>query len=113
MFYKLRLDSQPIRLIKSHTITNRAKLLLLNALFYLDKNNMLIGSPKDLMKLLNLGKYDFEEGMKELKRFDLVRKYTKREYMFNPEILHYGDDKHLYILHHKWETQTTRGIRKS
>ena len=112
MFYKLRLDSKPISLIKHHVVSNRAKLLLINAMFFLNKNNMLVGSPSDLQEKLNLGKNEFELGIKELKIFDLVRKYSKQEYMFNPELLYCGDEKKYAILLHMWEKQTTRGVRK-
>ena len=111
MFYKLYLDNPAGQVIKNNQINNKAKVLFISAVFHLNKRNMLVGSPKDIQKKLNISKGDFELGIQELKRNNLVRKYSKTEYMINPELTYYGDEKVFYTLKHIWDTQTTIGIR--
>lgn len=112
MFVKLQQQSNAAIRVKDPSMGRQGKSVLGVAMFYLDKNNLLVGSPIELQKLLGLSKSDFEIGMKQLKAADLVRKFSKREYMINPLLVYYGDERHLYILKYKWDTQTTLGLRK-
>jgi len=55
--------------------------------------------------------HDFHRGLRVLKKSDFIRKYTKKEYMLNPDVMFNGNDKQYFIVKHMWDTQTSRGLR--
>lgn len=112
MFMKVNQDTAATKIFQSRKVGRAAKAVFGIALMFIDRNNLLIGAPVNLQNKMGLGKSDFEIGMRDLKNADLVRKYSKQEYMFNPDLVCYGDERNYYILKDKWERQTTAGLRK-
>ncbi|MEA2037057.1 MAG: hypothetical protein U9O94_06085 [Nanoarchaeota archaeon] len=93
-------------------INRSAKLMFINAALCINNQNIIKGTPKELQEKFKINSHSFEVAMQELKRNDLVRKYTKTEYMFNPDYMCWGVTADYKVLNHMWENQTTRGLRK-
>ena len=111
MFNKLQLGTQPANLIANSRLSSDAALVLLKLMYQINRVNMVVGTPKLISKTVGITLHDFHRGMRALKKADFVRKYTKKEYMLNPDVLFNGNDKQYYIVKHMWDTQTSRGLR--
>ena len=68
-------------------------------------------SPKEISNKVGLTLGDFSVGIRVLKKCDLIRKFTKKEYMLNPDVMFNGNDKQYFIIKHMWDTQTSKGLR--
>lgn len=101
---------EAIRLCRAR-IHPAAGIVLLKLCILSDRNNIVQGKPTDLAKEINVTLWEFNKGVRELKELDIVRKYTKTEYMISPNYKYNGDERRFYILQNMWENQTTKGKR--
>jgi len=81
--------------------------------FNINKQNIVKGTPETIIKSTNITAWEFKVGIKELKRYNIIRKYTAKEYMLNPDVSYNGDDRRYYVLKHMWDTQTTTGLKEA
>ena len=111
MWNKTMTNTQSSKYLLQSLSDPRAGLLLIKFSLGINRINVVEGTAKELAKAWGISERNFIYGVKELKRLDIVRKYTKREYMLNPDVTYNGGDKQLYLIKHLWDTQTTRGLR--
>ena len=109
-FIKSMTDTKASKYLLREFNDPRAGLLLIKLSLDIDKGNLITGTPASLAKRYNISVRNFIFGVKVLKQVDLIRKYSKQEYMLNPKIEYIGDDKRLWLLEHIWDTQTTSGL---
>lgn len=112
MFNKLQTDTPEANYVNRQLTDKSAALILLKFLQQANRFNIIKGNPKGIAEYFGIRVGDFHTGIRELKKMDFVRKYTKYEYMLNPDIAFNGDDKQYFILKHIWNTQTSKGLRK-
>tara|TARA_B110001454_G_C12497296_1_gene341167 strand:+ start:116 stop:457 length:342 start_codon:yes stop_codon:yes gene_type:complete len=111
MFNKFQLGTQPATFLAKNKLSGASALVLLKIMYQINRVNMVIGTPQDIAKTAGITIGDFTVGIRALKRCDLIRKYTKKEYMLNPDVMFNGDDKQYFIVKHMWDTQTSKGLR--
>tara|TARA_B100001245_G_C22872867_1_gene419736 strand:- start:1069 stop:1407 length:339 start_codon:yes stop_codon:yes gene_type:complete len=111
MFNKFQLGTQPANFLAKTKLNSAAALVLLKMMYHINRVNMVIGTPKSISETAGMTLGDFSVGIRSLKKCDLVRKYTKKEYMLNPDVMFNGNDKQYFIVKHMWDTQTSRGLR--
>ncbi len=111
MFNKFQLGTQPADFLAKAKLDSTAALVLLKLMCHINRSNMVVGTPQGIAEMSGMTLREFILGSRYLKKCDLIRKYTKREYMLNPDIMFNGDDRQYYIVKHMWDTQTTRGLR--
>lgn len=111
MFNKFSTSSPEARQLGTAPMEHCAGTVLLKLMFHMNRWNMVKGKPATLNKLMGISLWDFNHGVKALKKLDFVRKYTKWEYMVNPNLIFNGDEKQFYIVQHMWDTQTKSGLR--
>ncbi len=111
MFNKLQLGTQPASLLAKTKLTSSAALVLLKMMYHINRMNMVIGTPATISKMSGVRLHDFHRGLRGLKKLDFIRKYTKKEYMLNPDVMFNGDDKRYYVVKHMWDTQTSKGLK--
>ena len=111
MFNKFQLGTQPANFLAKTKLNSAAALVLLKMMYHINRVNMVIGTPKSKSETAGMTLGDFSVGIRSLKKCDLVRKYTKKEYMLNPDVMFNGNDKQYFIVKHMWDTQTSRGLR--
>ena len=111
MFNKFQLGTQSHEFLARAKLDSIAALVLLKMMCHINKSNMVVGTPKSIAETSGMTLREFILGSRSLKKSDLIRKYTKREYMLNPDIMFNGDDRRYYIIKHMWDTQTSRGLR--
>ena len=111
MFNKFQLGTQPANFLAKTKLNSAAALVLLKMKYHINRVNMVIGTPKSISETAGMTLGDFSVGIRSLKKCDLVRKYTKKEYMLNPDVMFNGNDKQYFIVKHMWDTQTSRGLR--
>ena len=111
MFNKFQLGTQPANFLAKTKLNSAAALVLLKIMYHINRVNMVIGTPKSISETAGMTLGDFSVGIRSLKKCDLVRKYTKKEYMLNPDVMFNGNDKQYFIVKHMWDTQTSRGLR--
>ena len=81
-------------------------------LFLAVDNRMLVkGSPEGVSKLIGVNVSNFCLAVRELKRMGLVRKYSRWEYMINPECKKIDDIRDEEQLMHMWNKDSTDGLR--
>lgn len=112
MFNKFQLGTQAAAVLAKAQLDGVAALVLLKMMYHIDKKNVVSGAPKDIADKAGMTIGDFGVGIRSLKKWDIVRKYTKKEYMLNPDVMFNGDDRQYFIVKHMWETQTSRGLRE-
>jgi len=112
MFNKFQLSTQPALFLAKNKLSSASALVLLKMMYHINRVNMVSGTPKEISALTGVTLGDFSVGIRSLKKCDLIRKYTKKEYMLNPDVMFNGDDKQYFIVKHMWETQTSKGLRK-
>jgi len=112
MWDKLMTDTNMAKFLAKKLNSPKAGLLLLKFMYHTDSSNLVAGVPVDIAKKFGISLRNFTYGVRELKGLDLVRKYSKREYMLNPAVSYHGDTKRAFILQHIWDTQTTSGLRE-
>jgi len=111
MFNKFQVGTQAAKHLAQVCNDKSATLVLIKFMYQMNKFNMIVGTPASIAKQSGILIRDFSLGIRALKEFDFVRKYTKREYMVNPDIMFNGDDEKYFVVKHMWDTQTTRGLR--
>jgi hypothetical protein len=111
MFNKFQLDTKAVTILSKAKLNGAASSVLLKFMFHINRSNMVVGAPADIAKLTRTSLREFNLGIRALKKYNFVRKYTKKEYMLNPDIMFNGDDKRYYVIKHMWDTQTTEGLR--
>ena len=112
MFNKMQLDNSISRIARSPACTGPAVQVLHHFAYDMNKINMVRGTPAELAKHCRMKILQFNLGIKNLKQLNIIRKYTKREYMLNPDYAYNGDDKRYFIIKSMWDNQTTLGLRK-
>ena len=81
-------------------------------LFLAANNRMLVkGSPEAISKLISVNVSNFCLAVRELKKMGLVRKYSRWEYMINPECKKIDDIRDEEQLMHMWNKDSTDGLR--
>jgi len=113
VFNKLQTDTGISKLVHSQDMGSAAVHVLHYCSVHINRSNMLVGTPEQVAELFNMSILQFNQGINKLKKLNVIRKYTKKEYMLNPDIAYNGDDKRYFILRHMWDTQTTSGLRES
>ncbi len=111
MFNKLVIGSRAANYIAKTCSDKSTMLVLIKLMYSINRMNIVVGTPKSISASSGITIGDFSSGVRGLKKLDFVRKYTKREYMLNPEVVFNGDDRQFYIVKHMWDTQTSRGLR--
>jgi len=111
MFNKLQLGTHPAKLISTNKLPPDAALVLLKLMYKINRVNMVVGTPMSISESTGITLHDFHRGLRALKKCDFIRKFTKKEYMLNPDIMFNGNDRHYYVVKHMWDTQTSRGLR--
>lgn len=111
MFNKFQLGTQPADFLAKAKLDNVGALVLLKFMYHINKLNMVVGTPKEISRMSGMTIGDFTLGIRALKKCDLIRKFTKKEYMLNPDIMFNGDDRRYYVVKHMWDTQTSKGLR--
>jgi len=112
MFNKFQLNTPTAVFLAKSRLSNSASVVLLKMMCHIDRLNMVVGTPAYIAKIAGITVRDFSIGIRALKSYDLVRKYTKKEYMLNPDVMFNGDDKQYFIVKHMWDKQTSRGLRE-
>ena len=111
MFNKLQLGTQPASFLTKTKLNSSAALVLLKMMYHVNRLNILAGTPDTIAAKAGMTLWDFTMGIRILKRQGIIRKYTKMEYMLNPDVMFNGNDKQYFIVKHMWETQAKRGLR--
>ena len=111
MFNKLHTDKGIGHALHKQDLGLAAVAVLHYFCFNINKQNIVTGTPETLSKLFNMSLLHINQGIRTLKKVDVIRKYTKQEYMLHPDIAYNGDDKRYWVLKHMWDTQTTSGLR--
>ena len=112
MFNKFQLGTAPATLLANNKLSSDAALVLLKIMYKINRVNMVIGTPATISESAGITLHDFHRGLRALKKCDFIRKFTKKEYMLNPDIMFNGNDLQYFIVKHMWDTQTSRGLRK-
>ena len=111
MFNKFQLGTPPATLLANNKLSSHAALVLLKIMYKINRVNMVAGTSEEICKSTGMTLHDFHRGLRNLKKSDFIRKYTKKEYMLNPDVMFNGNDKQYFIVKHMWDTQTSRGLR--
>ena len=112
MFNKFQLGTQSSDFLAHAKLDSVGALVLVKMMCHINKRNMVVGTPKGIALMTGMTIGDFTRGSRALKKADLIRKYTKKEYMLNPDIMFNGDDRQYFIVKHMWDTQTSKGLRE-
>ena len=111
MFNKFQLGTAPATFLAKNKLSSASALVLLKIMYQINRANKVSGTPQEIAKRGGITIGDFTVGIRALKKCDLIRKYTKKEYMLNPDVMFNGNDKQYFIVKHMWDTQTSRGLR--
>ena len=87
MFNKLQLGTQPASLLAKTKLSSSAALVLLKMMYHVNRMNMVVGTPETISDMSGVRLHDFHRGLRALKKLDFIRKYTKKEYMLNPDVM--------------------------
>ena len=83
-------------------------------LFLVVDNRMLVkGSPEVVSKLIEVSVSNFCLAVRELKRMGLIRKYSRWEYMVNPECREIDSIRDEEQLMYMWEKDSISGLRSA
>ena len=83
-------------------------------LFLVVDNRMLVkGSPGVVSKLIGVNVSNFCLAVRELKRMGLVRKYSRWEYMVNPECREIDNIRDEEQLMYMWKKDSISGLRSA
>ena len=111
MFNKFQLGTHPAIFLANNKLSSVSALVLLKMMYHINRVNIVVGAPKEISAMYKITLGDFSLGIRDLKKCDLIRKYTKKEYMLNPDVMFNGNDKQYFIVKHMWDTQTSKGLR--
>lgn len=78
-----------------------------------DQRMLVKGSPETVSKLIEVNVSNFCLAVRELKRMGLVRKYSRWEYMVNPECREIDSIKDKEQLMYMWEKDSISGLRSA
>ena len=78
-----------------------------------DQRMLVKGSPETVSKLIEVNISNFCLAVRELKRMGLVRKYSRWEYMVNPECREIDSIKDKEQLMYMWEKDSISGLRSA
>jgi len=95
MFNKFQLGTQPADFLAKAKLEPVAALVLLKLMCHINRSNMVVGTPQGIAEMSGMTLREFILGSKHLKKCDLIRKYTKREYMLNPDIMFNRGNKYI------------------
>lgn len=112
MFNKFLTDTAEAGYLRSKQLNASAALVLLKLMYRVNRYNIVEGSPSNLSWAMGISLWDFNHGVRVLKKMDLVRKYSKWEYMVNPQVMFNGEEKQRQIVRQLWNNQTKRGFRQ-
>ena len=83
-------------------------------LFLVVDNRMLVkGPPEVVSKLIGVNVSNFCLAVRELKRMGLVRKYSRWEYMVNPECREIDSIRDEEQLMYMWKKDSISGLRRA
>ncbi len=111
MFNKLKQDSIEADTLRHGKLSGPAAVVFVKMLFSVNQNNIVQGTPEEIIQGSRMTEWEFKLGIKHLKTKNIIRKYTAKEYMLNPDVSFNGMDNRYYILKHMWDTQTTSGLK--
>ena len=111
MFNKFQLGTHPAVFLAKNKLSSSSALVLLKMMYHINRMNMVVGTPEKIAQMTGITLRDFSVGVRALKKCDLIRKYTKKEYMLNPDVMFNGNDRQYFIVKHMWDTQTSKGLR--
>lgn len=111
MFNKLHQDTLETGILRTDKISGPAAIVLVKILFNVNRSNIIQGTPESIARGSHMTSWEFKLGIKDLKQKNIIRKYTAKEYMLNPDVAYNGDDARYHILKHLWDTQTTTGLK--
>lgn len=112
MFNKLQPTTDMSRQLLSQRLEGTAAIVLVKMQLSVNKFNMVKGTPSILSKQWGMTIREFSLGTRILKKSDFIRKYTKSEYMLNPDLMYNGHEQQYFIVKHMWDMQTTKGLRE-
>jgi len=111
MFNKLVLGTSQAKYLVKKLDDKTAALLLVKFMVGINKFNIVKGSPADIATDWGVTIGDFSSGIRGLKKLDIVRKYTQKEYILNPDVMYQGDDRRYFVIKNMWDTQTSKGLK--
>ena len=76
-----------------------------------DRRMLVKGSPEAVSKLIGVNVSNFCLAVRELKRMGLIRKYSRWEYMVNPECKEIDSSRDEEQLMYMWEKDSISGLR--
>ena len=83
-------------------------------LFLVVDNRMLVkGPPEVISKLIGVNVSNFCLAVRELKRMGLIRKYSRWEYMINPECREINNIRNEEQLMYMWKKDSISGLRSA
>ena len=83
-------------------------------LFLVVDSRMLVkGSPEVISELIKVNVSNFCLAVRKLKKMGLVRKYSRWEYMINPECREIDNIRDKEQLMHMWNKDSTDGLRSA
>lgn len=103
-------DTYPIKYLMYKFDSLKGALVLLKIMLFIDKVNIVKGTPAELASNWGISLRQFAHGVKELKQLGLVRKYAQSEYMLNPGVNHNSKTDIYHELMDVWENQTSKGL---
>ena len=112
MYNKYMTDTAESKQVGCSPLDNKAAKVLLKFIWHMNRYGITKGKPNDLAQKMGISKWDFIHGVRALKELNYIRKYTKWEYMINPNIAGNGDDKQRFIVQHMWDEQTIEGSKE-
>jgi len=87
--------------------------VFIRLLLVVDNRMLVKGSPEAVSKLIAVNVSNFCLAVRELKRMGLVRKYSRWEYMINPECKEIDNIRDEEQLMHMWKRDSTNGLRSA
>ena len=87
--------------------------VFIRLLMVVDKKMVVRGSPGVVSKLIDVSISNFNLAVRELKRRELVRKYSRWEYMINPGCVGVDDIRDEKQLMYMWEKDSISGLRRA
>ncbi len=112
MYNKFIVDTAEAKQVGCDPLDNKAAKVLLKFIWHMNKYGITKGTPNKLAQNMGISLWDFNHGVRALKKLNYIRKYTKWEYMVNPNIAGNGDDRQHYIVQHMWNSQTIEGSKE-
>lgn len=112
MFNKFVVGNKDAQRLASEPVDKTAVLVLMKLMHHINRVNMVQGTPATISAKMGVTLWEFNHGIRELKKLDFVKKYTKWEYMISPNLMFNGDERQYHIVKHMWLTQTTQGLRE-